>query len=581
MREYKSLGNWMIVSHCLRTCRDLYSSSQVLFLYNNEGDTSMKQHINKIITVIISVFAVIQLTNIFTSTTTGEAQEDRILNLSVASEPVMDPAYVTDSYSMPMLKNILEGLTRPTNDGEIVPAMAESWDVSEDGRTYTFHLREGVTWTNGDPVTASDFEYAWKRIINPETGAPNASKMFMIEGAEAYFMGEGSEEDVGIRAIDDQTFEVTLTEVTPQFIELTARQTTMMPVHQATVEADNSWATEAGEGFISNGPFKFTEWNHNGDYTLEKYEDYWDADNVDLHGVFVRIIEDAQTANMGFMEGGLDFIGIPFNTIPADAIDGYRQDGTLEVTEIGATYMYKLNTTDEIMQNVNIRRALSLAINRQDLIDNVVKGEQTPALGAIAPTVKGFEKDRGYFADADYETAREYLQQGMEELGFDDASQLPVVIQTNDNDSHMAVAQYIQNEWNRELGVNATIETAEINVHFDSMNQLNYQIGRIGPTVDYNSAHAFLEHYYASTSSQNRTGWENADYQAILDKVTMIDDEKEQYDLFLEAEQIIMDEMPFIPIYYYSNPQVKSGRIDGLFVDGMVDVQLKEVTMTE
>lgn len=541
----------------------------------------MKQHIKKIIAVIISVFAIVQVTNLFTSTTTGEAQEEHILNLSVASEPVMDPAYVTDSYSMPMLKNILEGLTRPTNEGEVVPAMAESWDVSDDGLTYTFHLREGIRWSNGDPVTASDFEYAWKRIINPETAAPNASKMFVIKGAEAYFMGEASEEDVGIQAIDDQTFEVTLTEVTPQFIELTARQTTMMPVHQATVEADNSWATEAGDGFVSNGPFNFTEWNHNGDYTLTKNDDYWDADNVDLDGVYIRIIEDAQIANMSFMDGDLDFVGIPFNTIPADAIDGYRQDGTLEVTEIGATYMYKLNTTDEIMQNVNIRRALSLAINRQDLIDNVVKGEQTPALGAVAPTVKGFEENRGYFADADYETAREYLEKGIKELGFDDAAQLPVVIQTNDNDSHMAVAQYIQDEWARELGVNASIETAEINVHFDSMNQLNYQIGRIGPTVDYNSAYAFLEHYYASTSSQNRTGWENADYQAILDKVTTIDDEEEQYDLFLEAEQIIMNEMPFIPIYYYSNPQVKSDRVEDLFVDGMVDVQLKDVKIVD
>ena len=250
------------------------------------------KHIKKIIVVMIVAVIGIQVYNQFTSNVTGEAQEDKVLNLSVASEPVMDPAFVTDSYSMPMIKNILEGLTRPTNEGEIVPAMAESWDVSEDSKTYTFHLREGIQWNNGDPVTASDFEYAWRRIINPETGAPNASKMFVIEGAEAYFMGEGSEEDVKINAVDDQTFEVTLAEPAPYFIELTARQTTMMPVHQATVEADGSWATEAGEQFVSNGPFNFVEWNHNGDYTLEKNEGYWDVANVDLDGVYVRIIED-------------------------------------------------------------------------------------------------------------------------------------------------------------------------------------------------------------------------------------------------------------------------------------------------
>lgn len=539
------------------------------------------KHIKKIIVMMIVAVIGFQVYNQFTSNVTGEAQEDKVLNLSVASEPVMDPAFVTDSYSMPMIKNILEGLTRPTNDGEIVPAMAESWDVSEDGKTYTFHLREGIQWNNGDPVTANDFEYGWKRIINPETAAANASKMFIIEGAEAYFMGEGSEEDVKINAVDEETFEVTLNEPAPYFIELTARQTTMMPVHQATVEENPSWATEAGEEFVSNGPFNFVEWNHNGDYTLKKNEGYWDVDNVDLDGVYVRIIEDSMTANMSFESGELDFIGIPFNTIPADAIDSYRANGDLDVTEIGATYMYKMNTTDEIMSNVNIRRALSLAINRQELIDNVVKGEQTPAKGGIAPTVAGFEEDRGYFEDADYDIARDYLAQGMEELGYDDTAAMPIVIQTNDNDSHMAVAQFIQSEWERELGVQATIETAEINVHFESMNQLNYQIGRIGPTVDFNSAYAFLEHYYSADTGQNRTGWENAEYQEILDKVLFEEDEAVQHEMYIEAERILMDEMPFIPIYYYSNPQVKSERMNNLFVDGMVDVQLKEVTINE
>lgn len=538
------------------------------------------KHIKKVMAVIIAVFAVFQVTNYFSGNTTSGAQEEKVLNLSVASEPVMDPAFVTDSYSMPMIKNILEGLARPTNDGEIVPAMAESWDVSEDGKTYTFHIREGVKWNNGDPVTAQDFEYAWKRIINPETGAPNASKLFIIEGVEDYYMGEGSIDDVKIKAVDAETFEVTLNQPAPYFIELTARQTTMMPVHQATVESDSSWATEAGAGFVSNGPFNFVEWNHNGDYTLEKNQDYWDVDNVDLDGVYVRIIEDAMTANMSFANDELDFIGIPFNTIPADALDGYRASGELDVTEIGATYMYKLNTTDEVMQNVNIRRALSRAINRQDLIDNVVKGDQTPARGAVAPTVAGFEEDRGYFEDADYDAAREYFNIGMEELGYSEPAQVPIVIQTNDNDSHMAVAQYIQSEWERELGVQATIETAEINVHFDSMNQLNYQMGRVGPTVDFNSAYAFLEQYYASTTGTNKTGWENKEYQGILDEVIQVEDPEEQYQLYLKAEEIIMDEMPFIPIYYYSNPQVVRDGVEGFFVDGMVDVQLKEVTMS-
>lgn len=534
-----------------------------------------------VMTILVAIGLMGVMAQLFSVRTTGQEEQAKVLNLSVASEPVMDPAYVTDSYSMPMLKNILEGLTRPTNAGEIVPAMAESWDISEGGLTYTFYLREDIQWSNGDPVTAADFEYAWKRVLNPETAAPNASKLFMIEGAQAYFMGEGSVEDVKVKALDDTSLEVTLNEATPHFIELTARQVAFYPVHQATASADDSWATEAGEHFVSNGPFIFTEWNHNGNYRLMKNPTYWDVENVDVDEVFVRIIEDANTANMNFMSGELDFVGIPFNTIPTESIDAYRQNNELKVTEIGATYMYKMNTTDEVMQNKNIRKALAYAINREELIQNIAKGEQLPAKGAIAPTVSGFEEDRNYFEDADYDTARELLAIGMEELGYTQASELPIVIQTNANDAHMAVAQFIQNEWTRELGLEPTIETAEINVHFDSMTQLNYQIGRIGPTVDYNAAHAFLEPYYAATTGGNRTGWENAEFQAILDQVTSVTDESERYEMYLEAEAILMDEMPFIPIYYYSNPQVVTDRVQGLFVDGMVDVQLKEVTISE
>lgn len=509
------------------------------------------------------------------------ASDEQVLSLSVATEPVMDPAIINDAYSEAMVKNIFDGLARPTNEGEIVPAVAESWDVSEDGQTYTFHIREDATWNNGEAITAQDFEYSWKRIVNPETGSPNASSMFMIQGAEEYYMGEGSADEMKATAIDEDTFEVVLTEEAPYFPELTARSVAMMPVHQETVEANPSWATEAGEGFVANGPFNLTEWNHNGNYTVEQNENYWDIENVSLDRVEVQIIENPTTANASFQNGDLDYIGIPFNTIPADAIDAYKEEETLKVTDIGAIYMYKLNTTDEVMQNVHMRRALAYAIDRQDLIDNVVKGNQVPALGAVAPTAEGFEEDRGHFQDAHYETARKELEQGMEELGYEKASEIPITIETNDNDSHIAVAQYIQEDWKNELKIEAEISTAEMNVHFDNLNQMNYQIGRTGPTVDYNDPNAFLEHFYSVDDGTNQTGWENEEYQTLLDAAIVETDEAKQMEMYKNAEEIIMSDMPFIPIYYYSNPQVINEDVEGFFVDGMVDVQLKEVSINQ
>ena len=510
-----------------------------------------------------------------------QAAADNELNVSVVSEPVMDPAYVTDSFSTAMLKNIFEGLFRPTNEGEIVPAMAESYEMSEDGKHYTFKLRSDATWANGDPVTAHDFRYAWLRILDPKLGSPNANKLFMIEGAEAYFMGEGDAEDVGVKATDDQTLEVSLNKKFPFFVEYAARQHTLLPLNQQVVENNEHWASDAGPDFVGNGPFNLTEWQHNGGYRLEKSTTYWDQANVSLDAVNVRIIGDANTANSDFQAGNLDFIGVPFNSIPSEQIDYYKAQDQLQNLELAVVYTYKLNTTDEFLQNVHLRRALSYGINRQHLIDNVVKGGETPALGLITPSVPGFEEDRGYFKDGDYDRAREELKLAMEELGVKDPSEIQLKLQTNDNESHMAVAQYVQNEWARELGIQAQIETAEINVHFESMNMLNYQVGRIGPTVDFLDAYAYLEHYYSAESGSNKTGWENEEYRQLLDQILSEEDEAKRHELSLEAEALIVEEMPFIPIYYYSNQVAVNPRVKNLKPDGMVDVQLREVVIEE
>lgn len=514
------------------------------------------------------------------SAATVAAQEEQVLNLAIASEPpTIDPALATDSTSGAIIKNVFEGLTAMNNEGEVLPAAAESWEVSEDGLTYTFTLRDGNVWSNGDPVTASDFEFAWKRVLNPETASQYASILYVIEGAEAYNSGEGEADAVGVTAVDEKTLEVKLANPTSFFLELTAFYT-YMPVHQATVEADANWALDAGDAYVSNGPFSLQEWAHSSHYVLVKSDSYWDAENVALDTVNVQIIEAESTANAEFQAGGIDYLGSPYSTVSLDAIDLYRANEELNVAPYAAIYWYKLNTTDEVTSNVNIRKALALAIDRQGLVDNITKGGQLPALGLVPPTIAGFEDDRGYFADADYDAAKEYLATGLEELGLADASELTINISINTSEAHSTIAQFIQEGWAQNLGINVNIDNTEWQVYLERLNVLDFQVARMGWIADYNDASSFLDMYRTADSGNNDTGWENEEFKSLIDQASAEQDPAVRTDLQLQAEAIIVDEMPVIPIYYYTNLYVVQDHVENMSPDAFGNINLKDVSIS-
>lgn len=512
------------------------------------------------------------------NTVQAQAPDPGVLRTSIASEPVLDPALVPDTYSGIMVKNLMEGLTRPDAEGVPEPAMAESWDVSEDGLVYTFHLRE-ASWSNGDPVTAGDFEFAWKRVLNPDTASPKAGDLFEVANAQAYYLGEASADDVGVKALDDKTFEVTLENPTPYFLDLTARTTVMYPVNPRAVEENESWALDAGESYVTNGPFTLTEWEHNSFFTFGKSLSYWDNENVQLETVNVQVIEAESTANAAFQAGEIDFVGIPFNTVSLDALDVYRADETLQTVDFAALYEYKMNVTDPQLSNVNIRKALAYGIDRQTLIDNITKANETPALGLVSPAMRGFEESNNYFTDGDFQTAREYLATGLEELGLSDPSELTVTLSTNTSESHGAIAQYLQAGWVNNLGINVEIANQEWQVHLDNLLTLNYQLGRLGSVAEYNDPNAFLEMYYEPDNGMNRTGWENAEYQELLDAASVETDEAARVELMQQAEAVFMDEMPTVPVYFYSNAYVAKDFVKNMHPDAFVDVQLKHVVV--
>lgn len=495
----------------------------------------------------------------------------------MSEPPSLHPGLATDTTSGTVIQNIFEGLMTMEN-GVATEAAAESYEVSDDLLTYTFKLRDSQ-WTNGDPVTAEDFAYSWKWALDPANVSEYASILYPIKGAEAYNLGSGSVDDLGINVIDEKTLEVTLEVPTPYFLELTAFKT-MYPVHPATQEANANWFAEP-DSIVSNGAYTLTEWVHNGNLVLTKSDSYWDAANVKIDTVNIELVESESAQMNKFDADEIDFLGTNFGSIPLDALDRLKSEGSLNVAPYSGIYWYKFNTTDKVISNVNIRKALTLAIDRAGLVNNITKGEQQPALGIVPNAVEGFGDDEGYFKDADYATAKEYLAKGLQELGLSDPSELEITVSHNTSESHAAIAQFIQQGWTKELGIQVKLDNAEWQVYLDKLSNLDYQVGRMGWIADYNDAYTFLEMYNTAANGNNDTGWENADYTALLQQSVIETDPAKRIATLLEAEAIMIDEMPVAPIYFYTNLYISKDYVTGMVPDGLGNILLKNVDINK
>ena len=515
-----------------------------------------------------------------------ETTSSKELNLIIPSEPPsLHPQLATDTTSGAILMNVFEGLTRLNDDSKPEAAIAESWEISDDQLTYTFKLRE-AQWSNGDPVVAGDFVYAWKWALNPNNLSEYSSLLYAIKGGEAYNnydTEKGTEEEftklgeaLGVKAEDDKTLVVTLENPTPYFLELVAFKT-YLPINQKVVEGNDKWYTEADENYVTNGPFKLDTWKHNDSIVLTKNADYWDAANVALETVNIGMVENEGTAATMFKAGEIDYLGSPFQTVALDSIDGFKADGSLQIVDYAGIYNYKLNTTDKFTGNANIRKALTLAIDRQGLIENITKGEQKAALGMVPSAIAGFEEDRGYFKDNDMEGAKAALEAGMKELGITDPKEISITISYNTSEAHAAIAQYIQEGWSKNLGITVGLDNAEWQVYLEKLNVLDYQAGRLGWIADYNDAYTFLEMYNSADNGNNDTGWENAEYTELMKQSVVESDPAKRLEIMKKAESIAVAEFPVAPIYYYTNTYVKNDKVSNMFPNALGDIQLKSV----
>lgn len=496
------------------------------------------------------------------------ADKKKILRSNNSSEPgSLDPALAQGTHESWVLENVFEGLMTFDENGELVPGMAESYEISEDGLTYTFTLRDGVTWSNGDPVTAHDFEFAWKRALDPELAADYAYILYYIKGGEAYNSGSGSRDDVAVKALDDKTLEVTLEAPTAYFLQLTAFYT-YYPVNKNVVESNPDWAKDPST-HISNGPFKLVTWEHNAKLILEKNELYYNAQKIKLDGIDLDIIEDQNTAWQKYEGGEYDILV----DVPTAVVAQFKanNDPQLNIGSQVGTYYYNVNPAVKPFNNVKVRKALSMALDREIIVNNITQGGQIAAEGVVPyglkdETGKDFRDGVGNLIEFNPEKAKQLFEEGLAEEGMtvDDFNNAGIVLLYNTSESHKKIAQAAQEMWRQNLGINIGLENVEFQVKLDREKAGDYHISRGGWIGDYMDPMTLLDLWW-SESSFNDVNYNNPEYDRLIEESKATNDQNIRMENLRQAERLIMEDMAVIPVYFYTQPYVMKDNVDGVF----------------
>lgn len=495
-------------------------------------------------------------------TEADKAVEDGILLIGNGTEPKgLDPHLVTGVPESQLLRALMEGLVspHPTDDLAPAPGVAETWESNADFTVWTFNLRD-TQWSNGDPVRAGDFVYSWQRILSPALGAEYSEMLYVIRGADDFHQGLTEDfSQVGVRALDDRTLEVTLEGPTPHFLGM-LMHTSFLPVNPQVVDAhggmtdrQSGWSTL--ENYVGNGPFQLKDWVTNQIIEVERNPNYWDAATVQLNGIRFFPIDNVGTEEAMFRDGRLHVT----STVSPDKIPSFQQEmpDQLRIEPYLGSYFYRINTTRPPFDDVRVRRALALSIDKQLLVDRVTQGGQAPATGFVPSGISGYTPSDSVQFNA------EEAQRLLAEAGYPGGEGFPTAeVLINTSESHRKIAQALQAMWKETLGIDVGIYNQEWKVYLDSQSQLDYDISRAGWIGDYVHPTSFLD-IFTSGNGNNDTGWSNAQYDGLIGSARVASSEAERMQLLRQAETILLDEMPIVPIYWYTLVYLKDPRVQG------------------
>lgn len=500
------------------------------------------------------------------------------LNMRNTMEPTsLNTLLATYAYDFTPINAMIECLYRDDENDVPQPAGAETVDISDDKLVYTFHLREDATWSNGDPVVATDYEFAWQQALNPEVASDYAYMLYFIHNAEPYFNGEVEWSEVGVKVIDDYTLEVTLDNPLPYATDLFAFPT-LAPINQKFYEevGADKYATDA-EYFCCNGMYELTEWSHNSQIVFQKREDYWNADAVGPDEIVYKIITDSQAGLNSYLSREIDYTDLDSGEVVQQAEAAGFEVG---VKPARSSYYLIVNTEDEFMSNQNLRLALAYSIDKQALVDTVYQNDNQPmtsftppaimgAAGADGPTFQeALLEERGemYPGSGDLEKAQEYLQAALEELGCT-VDELNLSIDCADDSLRRNCATFLQEQWRQNLGIeNITVNSMQTKQVSANRQSGDYCMSLGGWSPDYNDAINFLD-LWVTDGGNNDSFWSNEEYDNLIAQATAEADEEVRQQYLFDAEEILAAEMPVIPLYWqcqnysYNKDKIVDGAI--------------------
>ncbi|CDH04608.1 oligopeptide transport protein (ABC superfamily,peri_bind) [Xenorhabdus bovienii str. oregonense] len=488
--------------------------------------------------------------------------EKQVLVRNNGSEPQsLDPHKIEGVPESNIARDLFEGIVINGSNGEILPGVATHWE-NQDFKVWTFHLRKDAKWSNGDPVTAQDFVYSWRRLADPNTASPYASYLQYahILNVDDVIKGKQKTESLGVKALDDHTFQVTLSEPVPYLVRLLIHST-MSPVHRATVEKYGDRWTQP-KNFVGNGAYKLKSWNINERLVFERSPTYWDNKNTIIDQVTFLPISSEVTDVNRYRSGEID---ITYSNLPIELFQKLKKEipDQLRVNPYLCTYFYEINNQKPPFNDPRVRTALKLGMDR-DLITNKVKAQgDTPAYGWVPPYIADFKDEKpDWYTKLNQQQRNEEAKKLLVEAGFSKDNPLKISLLYNTSDLHKKMAIAAAAIWKKNIGVEVSLENQEWKTFLDTRHQGNYDIARAGWCADYNEPTTFLN-VKLSYSSNNTAHYKSEEFDALMKEALKVKTDAERAEIYKQANALIDKDSAVVPLYYYVSTRLVKPYVGG------------------
>lgn len=503
-------------------------------------------------------------------------KNERSLRINLRVEPVsLDPRKGNDMVASQLHFMLFEGLLRLNSDMTLSPAQADSYEMSPDGKVYTFHLKDSK-WSDGSPVTAYDFEKSWKSLLNPDFYSPDTYLLYAVKNAKAAKMGEVSLEEIGIHSRDAKTLVVELERPSPHFLQIVACSV-LLPVNAKIAQEDPNWSTST-EHFVSNGPFELKEWKLNKKLVLEKNPHYAQKNAIHLDQILIEIINDEKAVLALYQNGHFDVIGTPLSFFPAKLNRELKSRNLLTFFPAATTKFLAFNSTLSPFHNANIRRALGLAIDRQAIVNQITQLKEQAALNVIPPVLLS-GKEPALLTDGDRARAKVHLEQGLEELGISLKELSPISFMYCSSEINHLIAQELKKQWFEILDIQVTLENVEFKTLHERSRKGEFSIGLFAWLADYGDPMNILERFEYLTNHRNYSKWENETYNALLNDALTASSRAVYLEKIREAERFLVEEMPITCLYHDSYAFLIHDHVQGFAISPLGHIYFDRISI--